>query len=251
MRYALAIALTAMYLLSSGAFPDTGERSNWISQDGGVLSVKADANERVTAASIQYPNAERMAIDSDAISIDHNGVASIDAPPSPTGDSGIAKLRLSLANGETVETDVPVSYYLEIDITGPAAESLFTPLPTEDYLVDYIPCCNIYGGLLIAERIPVNPWHTDAGLPDNRLTDFVQLTPDGLTASTMGLYFEFAYDSDLPADQVGLYEFGRDEWREVFDYTVDGEKKRVRFHCPDGGTFVVAEKASGADGRSK
>lgn len=211
----------------------------WVKADEG-FRYPYSAEVAVVTATIAYPGAEPVSLNDESIRNGEGGITYIDVPPSTADDPGVATLRFSLADGEIVEEEVPVSHYREIDITGPAAESLYTPLPADDYLVDYIPCCNIYGGLLIAERIPVNPWETDAGLPENRLTDFVQLTPDGLTASTMGLYFEFGYESELPAEQIGLYEFGRSKWREVFDYSVDAEKKRVRFHCPDGGTFVVA-----------
>ena len=242
MKMLIAIG-SLLAVLPLAAFADASSIPEWIrAGDEYVYTYKAAEGEGIASSTIQYPDAETVSIDSDEIASDEDGVVSITIPAATTHEPGMAKLRLALKNGETIETELAVSHYQEIDITGPAAESLFTPLPTDDYLVDYIPCCNIYGGLLIAERIPVNPWGTNAGLPAALLTDFVKLEPDGLTASTMGLYFEFAYDSELSADRIGLYEFGQSEWREVFDYAVDAENKRLRFHCPDGGTFVVAEK---------
>lgn len=237
--------------IAAAAVAESADAPKWENAaDGFVYRYAAGEGERVTAASVQYPGDEPVSIEAAAIRRSGDNFVEVDVPSAEDPRPGMAVLRLTLSTGETVETEVPVSYYLEIDITGPAAESLYTPLPTDDYLVDYIPCCNIYGGLLIAERIPVNPWHTGAGLPETLLTDFVQLTPDGLTASTMGLYFEFGYESELPGEQIGLYEFGTSEWREAFDYTVDPESKRVRFHCPDGGTFVVAAGEARATGKT-
>lgn len=228
-------------VLAAFAASGPGGPSQWVDGSGFTYPYRPAEGVSVTEASIVYPQADPIVIDGE-FDAGADGLVTIAVPGSPNDEPGIATLRLTLADGETDEVEIAVSHYREIDITGPAAESLYTPLPTDDYLVDYIPCCNIYGGLLIAERIPVNPWGTDAGLPETLLSDFMQLTPDGLTASTMGLYFEFGYASELPAERIGLYEFGRDEWREVFDYTVDGAKQRIRFHCPDGGTFVVGVK---------
>lgn len=245
MHRALAIAALLLPLLPALNAPADSATPAWVPADEGFThTVRAGNGARITTAIVHYPGSEPVKLDAERITESESGAFTIDVPPSPTGEPGIAALRLTLTDGTVADVDVAVSHYREIDITGPAAESLFTPLPTDDYLVDYIPCCNIYGGLLIAERIPVNPHNTAEGLPDNRLTDFVRLSPDGLTASTMGLYFEFAYESDLPADRIGLYEFGVDQWQEVFDYEVAPEKKRVRFHCPNGGTFVVAEKSA-------
>lgn len=234
------------FALAFAAAPQTHGQSaagpQWVdSAEGFTFPFHAAPGESVVSAEVRYPGDDFIPIESDPVEM-LEGVIGIAVPPARNPRAGLATLRLMLSTGESIENELPVSYRVEIDITGPAAESILTPLPDDDYLVDYVPCCNIYGGLLIAERIPINPVESEAGLPKGLLSDFVMLEPDGLTASTMGLHFEFGYESGLPAERIGLYEWGINEWREVFEYEVDAEKKRIRFHCPDGGTFVAAEK---------
>jgi len=74
----------------------------------------------------------------------------------------------------------------------------------------------------------------------------VILEPDGLSASTMGMYFDFELGAErfdgLTADEVGLYEFLGTHWEEVATYEVDVETGAVTTHCPDGGIYVVGVK---------
>ena len=142
---------------------------------------------------------------------------------------------------------VPMSYAEELDITGDAAEVLLFPLPDDAYQVRYIPCCNIFGGVTEAERVPVNPTDSSEGLPGALVSDFVVLRPDGLSASTMGLYFDFRYDPEKAQEQapegVALYEFnGKDAWIETISYDVDAENHKVTVHTPEGGIYVLGKK---------
>lgn len=141
---------------------------------------------------------------------------------------------------------LPLSYAKELDITGEAAKPLYYPLPDDAYRVRYIPCCNIYGGMTYAERVPVCTADTKDGLPDKLLSDFVILRPDGLSASTMGMYFDFILGPEavkgLTEDQIGLYEFVGDHWAEVQTYSVTPETGKVSTHFPDGGMLVVGLK---------
>lgn len=141
---------------------------------------------------------------------------------------------------------LPLSYAEELDITGEAAEVLLYPLPDKAYTVRYIPCCNIYGGMTYAERVPVCPAETDAGLPERILSDFMILEPDGLSASTMGMYFDFKLGPEamegLHAEDIGLYEIVADGWTEVQTYEVDVETGTVSVHFPDGGMLVLGVK---------
>ncbi len=195
----------------------------------------------------QFPGAEAVAV---ACNKDDQeaGLFSFQVPAREFAGLGEVAVYVEALDGDRVVTSssrkIPISYYLEIDITGPAAVPLLHPLPDPSAQVRYIPCCNIYGGLLIAARIPVNPTENRVGLPDELGSDFFVLEPDGLTASTMGLYFEFTYD---PApketkDHIGLYEWTGLDWREVASYQVDAAKGQITFHCPDGGTFVMGRK---------
>ncbi len=141
---------------------------------------------------------------------------------------------------------LPVSYAAELDITGEAAEVLLYRLPDEAYTVRYIPCCNIYGGMTYAERVPICPAETSKGLPERLLSDFMILEPDGLSASTMGMYFDFNLGpeamKELSAEDIGLYEIVADGWTEVQSYDVDVETGTVSVHFPTGGMLVVGVK---------
>ena len=144
---------------------------------------------------------------------------------------------------------VPMSYAEELDITGEAAVPLLYPLPDEAYQVRYVPCCNIYGGVTNALRSPVNPTGADDGLPETLVSDFVVLEPDALSASTSGMYFEFTYVAEkvraLGEAGLALYEWdGNDSWSEVLSYDIDETSRKVSFHCPDGGAYVLGEKGN-------
>lgn len=138
---------------------------------------------------------------------------------------------------------VPVIHEQELDITGDAAIALLYPLGVDGYTVRYVPCCNIFGGITIATRTPVNPEESREGLPEKILSDFLILSPDGLSASTMGMYMDFElgperFEGVTPA----LYEFNGREWVEFSTYEVDADRGYLSMHCPNGGTFVIAAK---------
>lgn len=133
----------------------------------------------------------------------------------------------------------PCSYSAELDITGPAAVPILLPLGDDAALIRYIPCCNIYGGVLTVTRSSANPMPTGEGLPKKLLSDFVVLDPDGLTASTAGLYFRFQYDEPGKDADVAAYEWRDDAWREILSYELDRSQRSIDFHCPDGGVFVI------------
>ena len=160
-----------------------------------------------------------------------------------SANDGTQALRLI----SSVHRSIPMAYAEELDITGEAGVPLLYPLPDEAYQVRYTPCCNIYGGLTDALRVPVNPTGAVKGLPERLLSDYVVLEPDGLSASTSGLYFDFTYDAEklkaLGGAAVALYEWnGNDAWSETLSYQVDEKSRKVSFHCPDGGAYVLGAK---------
>ena len=155
--------------------------------------------------------------------------------------NGVAlTLVLSLAGlGHADTPREPVTYSAELDITGPAAVPILLPLGDDAALVRYVPCCNIYGGVLTVARSSANPLPTREGLPKKLLSDYVVLEPDGLTASTAGLYFRFRYNAPDEDTDVVAYEWRDDAWREILSYDIDRTQQLIDFHCPDGGVFVI------------
>ena len=171
-------------------------------------------------------------------------------PPSPGSGPGQMNFHAKAVYGPqgtdriaSASHAVPLSLLKELDITGDAAKALLYPIGGPEYTVRYIPCCNIFGGVTIAERVPVNPEENAAGLPEKVLSDFIVLKPDGLSASTMGLYFDFALGADrVKGVTPALYEFNGKAWTEFHGYEVDAAAGRLSMHCPQGGTFVVGAK---------
>lgn len=138
---------------------------------------------------------------------------------------------------------IPVALEQELDITGDAAIALLYPLGGDEYTVRYVPCCNIFGGITIATRVPVNPEESSEGLPEKILSDFLILSPDGLSASTMGMYMDFEFGPErFEGVTPALYEFNGREWVEFSTYEVDPDRGYLSMHCPNGGTFVIAAK---------
>lgn len=138
---------------------------------------------------------------------------------------------------------IPVVHEQELDITGDAAIALLYPLGGDEYTVRYVPCCNIFGGITIATRVPVNPEESSEGLPEKILSDFLILSPDGLSASTMGMYMDFEFGPErFEGVTPALYEFNGREWVEFSTYEVDAARGYLSMHCPNGGTFVIAAK---------
>jgi hypothetical protein len=198
-----------------------------------------------------YPDGERGVATAQPTSDPDTFVFTIPpAPDSAPGELSFSAEALYGMHGTDLLTSdsqsLPVSYLEELDITGEAATTYLYPLGSDGYKVRYIPCCNIYGGLTVAERVPINPLETSEGLPERLLSDFVVLKPDGLSASTMGMYFDFALGPDafsgITSGSPGLYEFDGRKWTEFQDYVVDVDAGTVLFHCPDGGEFVLAVK---------
>lgn len=139
--------------------------------------------------------------------------------------------------------EIPIGYAEELDVTGEAAEVLLYPLPDDEYVARYIPCCNIYGGYTYAARVPVNPTRTIEGLPESLVSPFIVLEPDGMSASTMGLYLDMRFDpANIPeGNRIALYEFNLDNvWSEVLSYDMHDEGPTITTHCPQGGIFVLA-----------
>lgn len=144
---------------------------------------------------------------------------------------------------ESETITIPVALELELDITGDAAIALLYPIGGPEYTVRYVPCCNIFGGITMATRVPVNPEKNSTGLPEKILSDFMILSPDGLSASTMGMYMDFLLGPDrFEGVTPALYEFNGREWVEFSSYEVDPARGYVSMHCPNGGTFVIAAK---------
>lgn len=201
----------------------------------------------------RYPNGKEglVVLDADATV---EGLFRYSIPPEPDAGLGDLTYSVHLIYGDkelrmvtSSLRRVPMSYAEELDITGPAAVPLLYPLLDEAYQVRYIPCCNIYGGVTNALRSPVNPTGADDGLPETLVSDFVVLEPDAVSASTSGMYFEFTYDAKkvraLGEAGLALYEWnGNDSWSEVLSYDVDETSRKVSFHCPDGGAYVLGAK---------
>ena len=145
---------------------------------------------------------------------------------------------------------VALSHVEELDITGDPPVVLLYPLVNEDILVRYIPCCNIFGGVMMTERVGVNPTETVKDLPRHRFSDFAVIEPDGLTAATAGLYMQFRFDpkavQEAGVERVAPYLWTRHGWHEMLAYEVDLENGTVDFQCADGGIFVIGEKGARA-----
>lgn len=236
---------------AAGEFRFGGEPV-WVSDaDGFAANIRVEGFESVLEVSVAYayPGGKSGVI---AAELDAADVAlfHFKVPPVPGSGPGQVTWSAEAVYGphgtdrKVSETrKAPLGRVEELDITGEAAQVLLYPLGGAEYTVRYVPCCNIYGGVTVAERIPVNPAEGAAGLPGTLLSDFVVLKPDGLSASTMGLYFDFA----LGAERVKhvtpvLYEFNGKEWTEFHGYEVDAASGRVSMHCPEGGSFVVGAK---------
>ncbi len=174
--------------------------------------------------------------------------ATIPGLPGPT----LATLRViarTLVDGRELRSDIltiPAAYVNEFEVTGNPPVVLPYALFDETYLARYIPCCNIFGGVLVGKRIPVLPTDSREGLPAKLLSDFAVLEPDGLTESTAGLHMQFRYDpapiKAMGVVTVALYTWDIRAWREVRSYEIDPAAGTVDFHCPMGGIFVLGEK---------
>lgn len=205
------------------------------------------------AVEFRYPNGNKGEVVLEADATDE-GLFHFSIPAEPEAGLGDLTYSIHLIYGDKALRTVtssprraPMAYAEELDITGEAAVPLLYPLPDDAYQVRYVPCCNIYGGVTKALRSPVNPTGTDVGLPETLLSDFVVLEPDGLSASTSGMYFEFTYDAEkvkaLGEAGLALYEWnGDDRWSEALSYDVDETSRKVSFHCPDGGAYVLGAK---------
>jgi hypothetical protein len=168
-------------------------------------------------------------------------------PPKPDALPGevVYRAEMKTSAGTVRSEDMRLALALEkeLDITGDAAVALLYPIGGPEYTVRYVPCCNIFGGTTIATRLTVNPEDGDTGLPEKRLSDFIVLKPDGLSASTMGLYFDFKLGAKrFQGITPGLFEFDGKKWVEFKTYTIDPATGGISMHCPNGGTFVVAAK---------
>lgn len=178
-----------------------------------------------------------------------DGAYAVTIPPAKTTGEMILWLEAAVSGKEERQTSEQRRVYLteevEYDITGNPPEELHMTLG-DDGMVNpiFIPCCNILGAVLKAERIPVNPTDVDKGLPKETVGDFVRLKPDPLMISTSGLYLEMKYnprelDGRDPKNLV-VYEFLGDFWDPQFNVTVDTQKQHAKFPCDEGGLFVMA-----------
>ncbi len=251
--FALAIcfACFATTLDKSHTFEFPSEPSWVIDATGFQGSVLVKGATDISGVSIEYtyPNAETKTVvaNPDAAK---PGLYVFDIPAKPESDPGKLTYAAKVSFREAGKSDlrsetraVPLALERELDITGDAAIALLYPLGGAEYTVRYVPCCNIFGGVTIATRVPVNPESSDTGLPSQRLSDFIVLKPDGLSASTMGMYFDFLLGADrMKGVTPGLYEFDGSAWVEFRTYEVDTVTGRISMHCPNGGTFVVVAK---------
>ncbi len=237
--------------VETGDFQFQGEPA-WVSDaDGFAATVRVGGLESVIEVSIAYayPGGKSGVITAERDAAD-GALFRFKIPPAPgTGPGDVTYSAEALygphgADRKASETrTAPLGRVQELDITGDAAKALLYPMGGVEYTVRYIPCCNIFGGVTVAERVPVNPEETAAGLPDKLLSDFIVLKPDGLSASTMGMYFDFLLGAERVKEGAPvLYEFDGKKWTEFHGYETDAASGRVSMHCPDGGTFVVGAK---------
>jgi len=254
-RLALVVAaLNGAFAYASGssvAFVFEGE-SAWVSSasgyEGAVRVVGVDSVSRVDIGYTYPGDAKKFVVaerdKSDALTFRFRLPAISEFVPGFLTYSAEATVGAQTADILRSETrTVPLALEKELDITGDAAVALLYPLGGPEYTVRYVPCCNIFGGVTIATRVPVNPESASAGLPEKRLSDFIVLKPDGLSASTMGMYFDFLLGPERFAGVTPiLLEFDGSKWVEFKTYEVDLAKGRISMHCPNGGTFVVAAK---------
>lgn len=221
------------------------------SMDGLQGSVRVESGDPIESAVVEYRYSKGTRGEVAAyVDPEDAGLLRFEIPPD--ADAGLGELDYSVhllfSLGEKALRSVssetrrlPVAHAEELDITGEAAVALLYPLLDDAYTVRYVPCCNIYGGITYGVRSHANPEGVDKGLPPKLASDFVVIEPDGLSASTMGLYFVFTYDAKKVGDAGPvLYEFnGVDAWGEAVDYEVDAGNHTLLVHSPDGGTYVL------------
>lgn len=163
--------------------------------------------------------------------------------PIPESAAGLLSYAVVADQVRSESHTIPIALEMELDITGDAAIALLYPIGGPEYTVRYVPCCNIFGGITMATRVPMNPEKSSVGLPEKTLSDFMVLSPDGLSASTMGMYMDFLLGPErFKKITPALYEFNGREWVEFRSYDVDPARGYISMHCPDGGTFVIAAK---------
>lgn len=254
---AAILALMSLTITGASDVPEAGamkaawELPRWADPMKGLAgALTADGLPRDTKVEVQYvyPTGESGLVAASP----SEGRFTFTIPPAGKSEMGtLALIAMAVLEGKSVQSDVrrvPLSYWQECDISGPAAEVIPYTVFRDDMLVRYIPCCNIYGGVLETERVPVNPIDDDTGLPEQLITDFVVLSPDALSASTMGLHFRMTYDKTLLNGKgvahaaLYTYDWPRRRWIEVQTYEHDTDNGVIDFHAPDGGTFVIGAK---------
>lgn len=186
-----------------------------------------------------YPDGSKGQVDAKP---NEDDIFSFRIPGAIDPQIGMLQLVADLGNNRhSTPHEIPLAYVEELDITGNPPVVLPYPLADESYLVRYIPCCNIFGGVMLASRVPVNPMETGEGLPEKLLGDFVILEPDDLTTSTAGTHMRFTIDPETDA-ALYTYDWKHGAWREVLSYEINAEENYIEVHCPEGGTFVLGTK---------
>ncbi len=226
-------------------------QQDWVSSGAalnGVVSIRAEK----PASTVRVEYSTEKSSGEVVASMDANDTSAFTFQIPPLGNTSPATLTLravaifSESSKSPVNSEsrtIPVALEQELDITGDAAVALLYPIGGPEYTVRYVPCCNIFGGITMATRVPVNPEKSATGLPEKILSDFIVLSPDGLSASTMGMYMDFLLGADrFKGVTPALYEFNGREWVEYASYTVDAARGYLTMHCPNGGTFVIAAK---------
>lgn len=261
----LTIGLAACSAFASDSAPNPNsvtfsnwEYPRWVDPfDGLEISVRIEGLQEnaEVACNIEYSSEERHVISGIPESADPN-VYSFSIPPAKNTLFGTLNFSIQakregnlLAASDT--QSIPLAYSEELDITGNPPVVLPYPLFDETHVVRYIPCCNIFGATMIAQRIPVNPMDTSDGLPKRFLSDFVIIEPDDQTASTAGTHMRFVYDVERLGEgdnpQPFMFDWPQRAWTPIKTYEADLENGIVDFHCPDGGEFVLAVQESIAD----
>lgn len=150
---------------------------------------------------------------------------------------GTAEIRLAwtAASGEevNVERELTIANSVELEISGAAAEVLEFPLQGWPADVVFVPCCNIYGGILQMLRFPANPVGA-RGLPKGVVSDFIMARPDDVVRGTAGL--NLIFDG---AQDATVLRWSGERWEPALGVEID-EHGKLTLSCPNGGLFVLA-----------
>lgn len=171
----------------------------------------------------------------------------IDSPNDPASTEVVFWLEAQFDEEKTVRVSEQRRVYfterIEFDISADPPEVLVLPIEDDDVTVRFVPCCNILGAVLFAQRTPVNPTEVTKGLSKDLVGPFVVLEPDDMVVTTSGLNLELRFDplrlKGRDAGDLVVFEFLGNEWKPHLNPSFDMEKQTVAIPCASGGTFVL------------